>query len=201
MTMRFAWAAAVLVALAGCATTDTRVVLRELGQPSVRVGQPLAKVAVVTIDGDAARRKLWDEAFVKRLGASGVQATTRAGLPGLSDLDAGAVTVDGAAIIDAARRAGADGVLFVQPPSEKPIGSGAYRWWDARSDPNPRSDLNTTPAAVTEVRLYGLSSTKESWRALVSVYYPAKDAAEAPVVAGSVVEGLVKRGFLRAGVR
>lgn len=191
-------AAAVALAVAGCATTDTRVVLREMDQASTRAARPLTKVAVVTIDNDAARRKTWDGVFVARLGARGVQTTTRDGLPGLASVDAGAVTVDGAAVIDAARRAGAEAILFIQPPSATPVaaGRGAYRWSDARSDPDPRTDMDTTPASVTEVRFYGLGTAKEAWRAMVLVYYPAKGDADAALVAGSVVAGLEKRGFL-----
>ena len=107
MTLRIVALAALLCVAAGCASTARRVVLREMEQASVRATQPLAKVLVVTIDGDAARRRTWDEAFASRLGASGVQATTRGALLGDAEMDAGAVTVDGSALLAAARRAGA----------------------------------------------------------------------------------------------
>lgn len=203
MTLRIVALAALLCVAAGCASTDRRVVLREMEQASVRATQPLAKVLVVTIDGDAARRRTWDEAFASRLGASGVQATTRGALLGDAEMDAGAVTVDGSALIDAARRAGADAVLFVQPPSDVPVkaGRGAQRWMDARSDPDPRTDLDTTPSSVTEVRLYAIDTTKEAWRALVVVNYPSGTAADASDVAASVVNGMAKRGFIRASPR
>lgn len=203
MTLRIVALAALLCVAAGCASTDRRVVLREMEQASVRATQPLAKVLVVTIDGDAARRRTWDEAFASRLGASGVQATTRGALLGDAEMDAGAVTVDGSALIDAARRAGADAVLFVQPPSDVPVkaGRGAQRWMDARSDPDPRTDLDTAPAAVTEVRLYGLGSSRGTWRAMVLDHYPRGHNEDAGAVAGAVAAGLAKRGFLRAAPR
>jgi hypothetical protein len=203
--MRRVLAALVLaLAAAGCATTDTRVVLREMQDISSRApARPVAKVAVVTIESDAAKRRAWDDAFAARLTATGVATTTRDGLPGAASLDADATTVDGAGVIDAARRAGADAILFVQPPSDAPVtaGRGAYRWMDARSNPDPRTDLDTTPASVTEVRLYGLGTGMGGWRAMVLVYYPAKGTADAAVVANSVVGGLTQRGFLAVAPR
>lgn len=197
-------AAAVAMVAAGCATTDTRVVLREIQDTSTTTSaRPVAKVAVVTIERDAAKRRAWDDAFAAQLAAKGVATTTRDGLPGAASLDADAATVDGAGVIDAARRAGADAILFVQPPSDAPVtpGRGAYRWMDARSNPDPRTDLDTTPASVTEVRLYGLNPGAGTWRAMVLVYYPAKGTAEAAAVAESVAGGLAKRGILRAAPR
>ena len=73
---------AIVLAAAGCATTDNRVVLREFEQSSNRATRPLAKIAIVTIDADAARRKAWDDAFAVRLASAGVPVTTRDGLPG-----------------------------------------------------------------------------------------------------------------------
>lgn len=194
---------AIVLAAAGCATTDNRVVLREIEQSSNRATRPLAKVAIVTIDGDAARRRSWDDAFATRFTAAGVPITTRDGLTGAVTTDAGAVTADGAAVVEAARRAGADAILFVQPPSDKPIvkSGGMYRWLGARSDPDPRTDLDTTPSSVTEVRLYGIDTSKEAWRALVVVNYPSGTAADANDVAASVVNGMAKRGFIRAPAR
>ncbi|HQU47901.1 MAG TPA: hypothetical protein PLM09_02015 [Casimicrobiaceae bacterium] len=203
MIARVLSAVAIALVLAGCATTDNRVVLREVEQSSVRAARPLAKIAIVTIDGDAVRRKAWDDAFAARLTAAGAAVATRDGLPGAAGIDAGAVTVDGAAVIDAARGAGADAILFVQPPSDKPIvrSGGMYRWMGARSDPDPRTDLDTTPTSVTEVRLYGLDTSKESWRAMVIVSYPSGTAADANDVAASVATGLAKRGYLRTPAR
>jgi len=194
---------AIVLAAAGCATTDNRIVLREFEQSSSRATRPLAKVAIVTIDADAARRKSWDDAFAVRLTSVGVAVTTRDGLPGAVATDVGAVTVDGAAVIEAARRAGADAILFVQPPSDKPIvkSGGMYRWLGARSDPDPRTDLDTTPSSVTEVRLYGIDTSKEAWRALVVVNYPSGTAADANDAAASVVNGMAKRGFIRVPAR
>lgn len=194
---------ALALAAAGCATTDTRVVLREVADGPARPVRPLAKVAVVTIERDAAKRKAWDDAFAARLAAKGVATTTRDGLPGAASLDADATTVDGGPVIEAARRAGADAILFVQPPAEAPVtpGRGAYRWMDARSNPDPRTDLDTTPASVTEVRLYGLAAGAGAWRAMVVVYFPAKGAADAAVVADSVAGGLAQRGFLGGAAR
>lgn len=201
--MRRILAGLALAAVAsGCATTDTRVVLREIADGPARPVRPLAKVAVVTIERDAATRKAWDDAFAARLAAKGVATTTRDGLPGAASLDADATTVDGGPVIEAARRAGADAILFVQPPADAPVtpGRGAYRWMDARSNPDPRTDLDTTPASVTEVRLYGLAPGV-AWRAMVIVYYPAKGAADAAVVADSVAGGLAQRGFLGGAPR
>jgi hypothetical protein len=199
-------AAACLVAAAlcaGCAATNQRIVLREILDASASTTIPLEKVAIVTIDASATTRKAWDDVFAARLGARGVQTTTRDGLPGAATLDADVPTVDGGAVIEAARKAGADAILFVQPPVDVAMtpGRGAYRWLDARSGPDPRTDLDTTPASVTEVRLYTFRANSGAWRAMVLVYYPAKGTADAGEVAESVAAGLAKRGFLRAPAR
>ena len=106
-------------------------------------------------------------------------------------------------MIEAARRSGADAILFVQPPAAVPIapGSGAYRWLDARSSPDPRTDLDTAPASVTELRLYNLTTNAAAWRAMVMVYYPSAGASDADKVADAVATGLAKRGFVRADGR
>lgn len=197
---RFRAVAAVALLAAGCATTDTRVVVREMQDVSAtRAGRPVAKVAVVTVESDAAKRKTWDDAFATRFAARGTSATSRDGLPGASQLDGDAVTVDGGPVIEAARRAGADAILFVQPPSDTPPASqGAYRWYGARSDPDPRTDLETAPVSVTEVRLYGLEPGGPRWRAMVVLYYPTRGPADAARVADSVADALAKRGFLGA---
>jgi hypothetical protein len=197
-------AVVVLATLAACATQLTqRTVLREVENASVSSTTALDNVAVVAIGRDAALRKGWEDAFASRLAARGVATSTGDGVRASAGVDADAVTVDGGQVIEAARKAGAGAILFIQPPGAVLVaeGRGAYRWLDARSSPDPRSELDTTPASVTEVRLYDLRTGKSTWRAMVVQYYPKPRDADAGEIADSVVAGLAKRGWVRTAAR
>ena len=192
-------ALAAALAVAACAAISQRTVLREVVDASVSTTTPLGRVAVVAVDRDAASRKAWEQAFATKLAARGVATTGGDALPGRASTDADAIVVDGAPVIAAARQAGADAILFVQPPAAAPValGRGAYRWFDARSSTDPRTDLDTTPSSVTEVRLYNLTTNRGVWRAIVLHYYPKPGATDAPEIAEYVAAGLAKRGYLR----
>ena len=202
MTRRYSIAVALLAAfVAGCATMKSmteQTVLREVLDQTVTAQSTLGRVAVVAVERDAAARKAWEDAFVARLAARGVASSSGQGLLAGGGSDADALVVDGGPVIAAARQAGADAILFVTPPNAAPVrGRGAYRWFDARSEPDPRTDLDTAPASVTEVRLYSLKTDKGVWRAAVMRYYPKPGAADAGEIAESVVAGLAKRQYLR----
>ena len=190
---------AVAIALAGCATITERTVVREVQDASHNATAPLARVAIVAVERDVRARQAWESAFAARLGAHGVATTTGSGLPGGKTADADANLVDGGPVIDAARQAGADAILFVQAPNAVPIspGRGAYRWLDARTTPDPRTELDTTPASLTEVRLYNLRTNTGVWRALVLRYYPREGATDADEIATAVAASLAKRGYLK----
>ena len=192
-------ALAAALAVAACAAMSQRTVLREVVDASVSTTTPLGRVAVVAVDRDAVSRKAWEQAFATKLAARGVATTGGDALPGRASTDADAIVVDGAPVIAAARQAGADAILFVQPPAAAPVatGRGAYRWFDARSSTDPRTDLDTTPSSVTEVRLYNLTTNRGVWRAIVLHYYPKPGATDAPEIAEYVAAGLAKRGYLR----
>jgi len=192
-----AWLALALVA--GCATVTQRTLLREVVEDSRGTTTALGRVAVVAIDRDDQARRAWEDAFASRLSARGVSAAAGDGLRSGAKFDADAIVVDGAPVIDAARKSGADAILFVTPPNAVPIqtGRGAYRWFGAQSAPDPRTDLDTTPTSVTEVRLYNLKSNAGVWRAMVMQYYPKPGSADAPQIADAVVAGLAKRGYVR----
>ena len=189
----------VAAALTACATVTQRTVLREIQDASVSTTTPLSRVAIVAIERDATARQAWESAFASGFAARGVATTTGEGLRGGAATDPDAIVVDGGPVIAAARQAGADAILFVQPPNAVPVGPGrgAYRWFDARSAPDPRTDLDTTPASVTEVRLYSLRTNTGVWRAAVMRYYPTPGVADAGEIAASVTAGLAKRGYLR----
>ena len=201
--MRRLWIAVALVAalVTGCATMKSmteQTVLREVQDQTVTATSALGRVTVVAIEHDAGARKAWEDAFVARLAARGVASSTGAGLLAGAGKDADAIVVDGAQVIDAARKAGADAILFVTPPNAVPVrGHGAYRWLGARSEPDPRTDLDSAPTSVTEVRLYNLRTDKAVWRAAVMRYYPKAGAADAGEIAESVVAGLARRQYLR----
>jgi hypothetical protein len=201
--MRTLRVAAVLGAalVAGCATMSRmteKTVLHEVQDATVTATAPLGRVAVVAVERDAAARKAWEDAFVAKLAARGVASQAGQGLLAGAGNDADAIVVDGGPVIAAARQAGADAILFVTPPNAAPVkGRSAYRWFDARTAPDPRTDLDTAPTSLTEVRLYSLKTDKGVWRAAVMRYYPKPGAADAGEIADSVVAGLAKRQYLR----
>jgi hypothetical protein len=184
---------------AGCASITQRTLLREVVEESRGSTSTLGRVAVVAIDRDAASRSAWEEAFASRLGARGVAAAAGEGLRTGAKFDADAIIVDGAPVIEAARKSGADAILFVTPPNAVPVQAGrsAYRWFGAQSAPDPRTDLDTTPTSVTEVRLVNLKTNTGVWRAMVMQYYPKPGSADAPQIADAVMAGLAKRGYVR----
>ena len=135
-----------------------------IGETSKTASCPVASVAIVAIDRDAASRRTREGAFAARF-ARGVATSTGDGLTAGATLDADAVTADGSPVIEAARKAGAEAIVFVVP-SVVPVESGrsAYRWLGARSAPDPRNELDNAPASVTQVRVFDLTSKARSWR-------------------------------------
>jgi hypothetical protein len=194
-------AAALLAATlaAGCASITQRTLLREVVEESRGSTSTLGRIAVVAIDRDAKSRSAWEEAFASRLGARGVAAAAGEGLRSGARIDADATVVDGAPVIEAARQSGADAILFVTPPNAVPVQAGrsAYRWFGAQSAPDPRTDLDTAPTSVTEVRLVSLKTNAGVWRAMVMQYYPKPGSADARQIADAVIAGLAKRGYVR----
>lgn len=184
--------------LAGCAA-NSRTVVREFDEASKSATSPLASVAIVAVDRDATARRLWEDAFASRFAARGIATTRGEGLLQGASLDADAVTVDGSPVIAAARKAGAEAIVFVRPPNAVPIdpGRSAYRWLDARSGPDPRTDLDTTPVSVTEVRVFDLTTKARTWRAMVLVRFP-QGAADAGPAADAALAALAQRGFVPA---
>ena len=191
-------AALACVALAACAT-DQRVAVREIGEASKTASGPVASVAIVAIDRDAASRLTGEGAFAARFAARGVATSTGDGLTAGATLDADAVTADGSPVIEAARKAGAEAIVFVRPPSVVPVESGrsAYRWLGARSGPDPRNELDNAPASVTQVRVFDLTSKARSWSAMIVVRFPRGDE-DAGTAADATLAALAQRGFLPA---
>ena len=183
------------VLASACATLTSRTSVREIGTAAAPAR--LTSVAVVAIDRDANVRRLWEDEVGARIAARGVAATKGEGLLKGANIAADAVTVGGAEVLEAARRSGAQAILFVRPPGVVPPdpSEGAYRWLGARSGPDPRGDLDTTPASVTEVRLSDLSSGATAWRAMVLVRFP-RGNADAGEAADAIVSSLARRGFL-----
>ncbi len=190
--------AGVCAVLAACAT-DQRVAVREIGEVSRTASAPMTNVAVVAIDRDAAARKAWEGAFASRLAARGVATSTGDGLSAGATVDADAVTVDGSPVIEAARKAGADAIVFVRPPNVVPVepGRSAYRWLGARSGPDPRNELDDAPASVTQVRVFDLTSKARSWSGMIVVRFP-RGNEDAGTAAEAAVNALAQRGFVPA---
>ena len=197
-TGRIAALACAVALVAGCAA-NSRTVVREFDEASKTATSPLASVAIVAVDRDATARRVWEDAFAARFAARGVATAKGDGLLQGASLDADAVTADGSPVIAAARKAGAEAIVFVRPPSVVPIepGRSAYRWLDARSGPDPRTDLDTTPISVTEVRVFDLTTKARTWRAMVLVRFP-QGAADAGPAADAALAALALRGFVPA---
>ena len=195
---RIAALAGAAALVAGCAL-NSRTVVREIDEASKSVTSPLASVAIVAVDRDAGARRLWEDAFAARFAARGVATTKGEGLLGGASVDADAVTADGSPVIAAARKAGAEAIVFIRPPNAVPVepGRSAYRWLDARSGPDPRTELDTTPVSVTEVRVFDLTSKARTWRAMVLVRFP-QGAADAGEAANAAVAAMALRGFVPA---
>lgn len=191
--------ACVAALVAGCAA-NSRTVVREIDDASKSVSGSLANVAIVAIDRDAAARRVWEDAFAASFAARGVATTKGEGLLEGASLDADAVSVDGNPVIQAARKAGAEAIVFVRPPNVVPMepGYSAYRWLGARSGPDPRTELDTTPTSVTEVRIFDLTTKGRTWRAMVLVRFPQQGNADAGEVAAAAVVALSQRGYVPA---
>lgn len=195
----FAFACAFFV-LAGCAATS-RIQVREVEQETVVVRtEPFKRIAVVAVDRSPEARRAWEDAFATRLGGTGTTVTRRDGLPGAARVDADAIVVDGAPVIEAARAAGADAILFVRPPNAVPMqaGDGARRFLGARSGPEVRtSEFDDSPQAVAELRLFQLTTGTNVWRAFVTVQYPPASGVPPGGVADAVVSAMQRRGLVR----
>lgn len=203
--LRAAAAALVLaLAAAGCATmrADQRVQVHEVEESAVRT-TPFARVAVVAIDRDPVQRRAWEDAFAARLGAAGTRVDKRDGLPGAAGVDADAIVVDGAPVIDAARAAGAEALMFVRPPNVVPMqGDGARRFLAARSGPSIRTnDLDDVPQSIVEVRVFELVRGATVWRGFVVVRYPPASGVSPETVATAAVGAMERRGLVRATPR
>lgn len=195
----FAAVAAVLV-IAGCAT-GSRTQLREVVDGGAGAATPISRIVIVAVASDRSVRAAWEEAFAGRLAARGIAIASGDALPGRATDDAGAASVDGAEVIEAARRAGAQAILFVRPPSDVPIapGVGVRRWIDARSAPDLRPTFDDAPLSVAEARLFDLRPGAPAWQAYVVTPYPPKGGVDAREAAESVAAGLAKRGYLGGG--
>lgn len=195
----FVLACAFLV-VAGCAATS-RIQVREVEQENLVVRtEPFKRIAVIAVDRNPQARRAWEDAFATRLGGTGTTVTKSDGLPGASGVDADAVVVDGGPVIEAARAAGADAILFVRPPNAVPMqaGDGARRFLGARSGPEVRtSEFDDSPQAVAELRLFQLTTGTNVWRVFVTVQYPPAAGVPPGGVADAAVSAMRRRGFVR----
>lgn len=187
-------------AIAGCAA-GPRTELREVVDGPVTIAPAVDTVAVVAIAQDPAVRGEWEAAFAARLSSAGLRVAAAdrsrgAAVPGGQAADGGAVLV-------AARAAGAQAIVFVQPPSDVPIapGEGAYRWMDARAGPDFRGLLDDATTAVTEIRLVDLRPGMATWHAYVLTVYPGRRGVDPNSAADAVARGLAGRGYLRGSAR
>jgi hypothetical protein len=196
----FTLACAFLV-VAGCAA-NSRIQVREVEQEvTVVSAAPFRRIAVIAVDRNPAARRAWEDAFATRLGGTGTTVTKGDGLPGAATNDADAVAVDGRSVIEAARAAGADAILYVRPPNAVPMRArdGARRFLDARSGPEVRmSEFDDSPTAVAELRLFQITTDSHVWRALVTIQYPPASGVPPGGVADAAVSAMQRRGLVRA---
>jgi hypothetical protein len=185
-----ALAAATLAA--GCATlTANSGVSRSLGSAK----HPYRKIVVIAMSASADERKVFDEAVVARLRASGVE-----GIVGERYIDNAAVA-NGVAPMDAIKADGADGVIYAwlrpaHSDARVDPSPGSWGWVGPRAAWYPSGGTVNAMMVRFDVRLYDVATQALAWSGDVTKLYPKTIAVDAPDVADATVRELVKRGFI-----
>lgn len=190
--MKPAWKQAIVAAgaltLAACATTA----LRDAWFDASARSAPFAKVLVVSVGGDLAQQRIFEDILAERLRTVGVD-----GVQGYRLLPDGKATE---AQMDAAvARAGADGLMLVRFKGVRtetevrtsmvpgPLGPGWYGWygtWYAMPE------VYQTRIATIETSLFDVPSRKLVWTGVTETYDPVsfrKDAGRlADIIVGAI---------------
>lgn len=190
--MRQSWkrtgVALAALALAACATTTMR---DSWFDASVR-GAPFAKVLVVSVGGDLAQQRIFEDILAEKLRTVGVDGVQ--GYRFLPDSKASEVQLDAAV-----SRAGADGLMLVRFKGVRtetevrtsmvpgPLGPGWYGWYGSWY---AVPEVYQTRIATIETSLFDVGTKKLVWTGVTETYDPVsfrKDAGRlADIIVGAI---------------
>lgn len=201
--MRFGWGFAAVAAfgLAACASTTLR---DSWVDPAARA-EPFRKVLVVSVGGGIAQRRIFEDALVARLGASGV-----AGAQGYLFLPEGKATegeMDAAVV-----KAGADGLMLVHFRGVRTetevratmvpgmIGSGwGPGWYGWYGGFHAMPEIVQTRIATVETSLFDVRTKRLAWTGVTETFDPSSFRKEAGALADVIVAGIAAHGLVPKG--
>lgn len=176
------------LALAACATTTMR---DSWFDPSVR-SAPFARVLVVTVGGDLAQQRIFEDMLAEKLRTVGVDAVQ--GYRFLPDSKATEAQMDAAVA-----RAGADGLMLVRFKGVRTetevrtsmvpgaFGPGWYGWYGSWY---AVPEVYQTRIATVETSLFDVGSRKLAWTGVTETYDPASFRKDAGRLADIIVGAL-----------
>jgi len=195
--VRFLTIAIAAVALSACQTTSFRSAWYDTSYN----GGVLKRVVVIASDGTTSDSRVFEDIFVQKLTAAGVQ-----GVPGYTTIPPGARGAEGP-FAAAVAATGADGVLMIRllrvdtktqvstvmmpGPMWGPWGGfyGGPGWY-------PATDVTQYDIATVESNLYQVSTKRLIWAATTETLNPTSVAKEAPVFADLLLEQFRARGLV-----
>ena len=176
------------LALAACATTTMR---DSWFDPSVR-SAPFARVLVVTVGGDLAQQRIFEDMLAEKLRTVGLDAVQ--GYRFLPDSKATEAQMDAAVA-----RAGADGLMLVRFKGVRTetevrtsmvpgaFGPGWYGWYGSWY---AVPEVYQTRIATVETSLFDVGSRKLAWTGVTETYDPASFRKDAGRLADIIVGAL-----------
>ena len=176
------------LALAACATTTIR---DSWFDPSVR-SAPFARVLVVTVGGDLAQQRIFEDMLAEKLRTVGIDAVP--GYRFLPDSKATEAQMDAAVA-----RAGADGLMLVRFKGVRTetevrtsmvpgaFGPGWYGWYGSWY---AVPEVYQTRIATVETSLFDVGSRKLAWTGVTETYDPASFRKDAGRLADIIVGAL-----------
>ncbi|HVJ74694.1 MAG TPA: hypothetical protein VNB03_11755 [Casimicrobiaceae bacterium] len=176
------------LALAACATTTMR---DSWFDPSVR-SAPFARVLVVTVGGDLAQQRIFEDMLAEKLRTVGIDAVQ--GYRFLPDSKATEAQMDAAVA-----RAGADGLMLVRFKGVRTetevrtsmvpgaFGPGWYGWYGSWY---AVPEVYQTRIATVETSLFDVGSRKLAWTGVTETYDPASFRKDAGRLADIIVGAL-----------
>ena len=194
----FAWIALVAL-LSGCQTTS----IQSAWFDTDFVGPPMRKVVVSASVGGMAEGRMFEDIFVEKLRAAGVEAvaghTVRLDVPALPDASFTATVLD----------TGAQGLLLVrlldvdtrtQVSTRMVHGGSAWGrggWGGTtRTTMIPVQQVSQYELATVETKLFEVQSRQLVWAATTSTFNPRSVAREAPGFAGLIIGQLASRDII-----
>ncbi len=185
--------------VAGCASTS----IRDAWFDTSYSGGPFRKILVVGVGGNIANTRVFEDIFVQKLNAAGVD-----GVPGYQALPQG--TPPGDSVWNAAVEAsGATGLLAVRllhvdtrthvstVMMPAPMMWGPYGgWWGPSMVAVP--EVQQYDVATVETNLWDVKTRHVVWAATTDTFNPASVAKETPGFADVIIGQLAARGLIPA---